>query len=440
MILVVVAAIATGFFGNSSVEAKSGPVADGTYKIVSALNNNYVMDVAGASGADMANVQLYQNNETNAQKFIFTYQSDGYYTITNVNSLKLLDCAGGAKGNGTNIQQFQANSTSAQRWKLKNVGNGCYTLTCKCNGRVADASGAKAANGTNIQMFESNGTVAQKWKIVATSPLANGTYKIVSALNKNYVMDVDGGSKENAANVQLYRYNDTNAQKFTITYQSDGYYKITNVNSGKVLDCAEGGKTNRTNIQQYSRNNTAAQRWKLTNAGAGYYTMTCKCNNLLADVDSGKVSNGVNIQMFASNGTAAQKWRFVGVNPTPVSVDSLDFSAMKAKYPSDSYWNGSYRGIAWQCHGFALTVGEGLTGTNPITWKKIYNLNSLKRGDIIRCKRPHTIMVTGVSGDTITYVDCNWVGANKVKWDQTIQRSKNTNKFGSLDYVFVCPK
>ena len=118
----------------------------------------------------------------------------------------------------------------------------------------------------------------------------------------------------------------------------------------------------------------------------------------------------------------------------------LNFAALKAKYPNYSYWNGSYHNLAWQCHGFALTLGEALTGSNPNNWKKVYNLNTLKRGDIIRCRRPHTIMVTAVSGNTITYVDCNWVAPNKVKWDQTIQRSRITGKFGSLQYVMVCPK
>ncbi len=117
-----------------------------------------------------------------------------------------------------------------------------------------------------------------------------------------------------------------------------------------------------------------------------------------------------------------------------------NFASLREKYPNNSLWNGSYRGKAWQCHGFALTLGYERTGTDPYGWSKVYNLNSLKAGDIIVCKRPHTIMVTGVSGDTITYVDCNWVGKNKVRWDQKIGRWQITSKFGSLKYVMVSPK
>lgn len=118
-----------------------------------------------------------------------------------------------------------------------------------------------------------------------------------------------------------------------------------------------------------------------------------------------------------------------------VKAANATFATLKSQYPSGSIWNGSYKGKAWECHGFACMLGDALTGTDPYTWPKVNNLASLKPGDIVRCSRPHSIMVTGVSGDTITYVDCNWVGKNKVQWDQTISRSSITSKFGSLAYV-----
>ena len=144
-------------------------IANGTYKIVSALNNNFVMDVNGASTADGANVQLYQDNGTNAQKFLITRQSDGSYTIQNVNSGKVLDCAGAGRINGTNIQQYTSNATAAQRWNITDAGNGTVTLTCRCNGLLADVSGGRSANGTNIQMYAANGSLAQKWRLAPVS-------------------------------------------------------------------------------------------------------------------------------------------------------------------------------------------------------------------------------------------------------------------------------
>jgi len=149
--------------------SNSGGISNGIYKLVSAINNKYVMDVNGASLSDYANVQLYEDNGSNAQKFEFIRQADGYYVIKNINSGKMLDCAGGGRADGTNIQQYTSNSTAAQRWKVTSVGNGYYTLTCKCNGLLADVDGGRGANWTNIQMYAANGSAAQKWKLVRTT-------------------------------------------------------------------------------------------------------------------------------------------------------------------------------------------------------------------------------------------------------------------------------
>lgn len=119
---------------------------------------------------------------------------------------------------------------------------------------------------------------------------------------------------------------------------------------------------------------------------------------------------------------------------------SGSFSALQSKYPHGSYWNGSYDNRAWQCHGWALTIGRAYAGSDPYTWKKVYNLNNLKAGDIIRFGNPHTIVVTGVSGDTIYYADCNGRRDNIVRWNQSIGRNSMTSKWGKLQYVMVSPR
>lgn len=164
----------------------SGSIANGTYKLVSAVNNYSVMDVNGASLSDGANVQLFQDNGSSAQRFMITRQPDGYYTICNAGSKKMLDCAGAGKYNGTNVQQYTANSSPAQRWKITNTGNGYYTLTCKCNGLLVDVSGGRSINGTNIQMHTANGSAAQRWKLVLC-PVAGSVSPVHSGIAQRIV-------------------------------------------------------------------------------------------------------------------------------------------------------------------------------------------------------------------------------------------------------------
>lgn len=174
-------AVQTDAVGGRNTEADVQPVADGTYQIFSALDNNYVWDIADASLDNEANLQLNEKKYIDSQRFIFTYHSNGYYTITNVNSRKAVDCAGGAAVDGTNIWQYASNNTSAQMWKLTDAGDGYYTFTCKCNGMAADVKNGIAANGTNIQMYHSNGTMAQKFQLIAAGRIMGRNAEVSSA-------------------------------------------------------------------------------------------------------------------------------------------------------------------------------------------------------------------------------------------------------------------
>lgn len=66
-------------------------VEEGTYIIKSAINQSYVIDVNAGSKSDGANVQLYERNNSNAQKWIIKKVDNKYYTITSVGSNKVLD-------------------------------------------------------------------------------------------------------------------------------------------------------------------------------------------------------------------------------------------------------------------------------------------------------------------------------------------------------------
>ena len=154
----------------SSQNSSSQPVPNGLYKVVSMINKQYVWDIYDGSKDNGGNLRLWKDNGTNAQKFMFTYNSDGYYTITNANSNKAIDCAGGKSADGTNIQQYTLNHSDAQKWKLTSAGNGYYTFLCKGNGKMIDVSGGSASNGANIQLYQSNGSRAQKFALVKTAP------------------------------------------------------------------------------------------------------------------------------------------------------------------------------------------------------------------------------------------------------------------------------
>lgn len=141
-------------------------VEEGVYTIVSELDRNKCLDIQKASREDGANLQLYQRNGTNAQKFYVTYHNEGYYTMRSLCSGKLLDVCGGSKMSGANIRQYSENDTNAQRWYIIPDGRGSFNIVSKCNNLCVDVCKGKTDNGTNIQCYKVNGTNAQKFKFI----------------------------------------------------------------------------------------------------------------------------------------------------------------------------------------------------------------------------------------------------------------------------------
>lgn len=129
------------------------------------------------------------------------------------------------------------------------------------------------------------------------------TYKITSKLNKNYVLDVTGGSKNNGANIQLYKWNGTSAEVFKFNKDTN-YYRITNYNSNAEVARKE------SNVVQWSCNHV----WTIAEDNDGYIIIVPSSNrNICMDVTGGKVANGTNIQLYKINNTDSQKFKLIEV-------------------------------------------------------------------------------------------------------------------------------
>ena len=293
--------------------------------ITSVANKKLVTDVTSASTANGARVQLYSSNNTNAQKYRFESIGNGTYKIINANSGKVLDVAGGSTANGAALQQYTSNNTVAQQWTVRNYGSGKIALVSVNANKAVDIPGGNAVQQTQLQLYSPNGTVAQQW-LVAKAPLTlrerlnetaakhrqdlpDGTYTFGSRLNTSMKMDVSGASRSNYGNVQIWAGNGTNAQKWKVTHDSNGYVTLTSVNSGKVLDVNGGVSANGTNVQQYDSNGTYAQKWIAVKNSDGSYTFqSALAENKVLDVSGASTSNGANVQLYTANGTNAQKW------------------------------------------------------------------------------------------------------------------------------------
>ena len=129
-----------------------------------------------------------------------------------------------------------------------------------------------------------------------------------------------------------------------------------------------------------------------------------------------------------------------GYTSTPCSQHGV---VGTSKQTCNGFCPGSTQ-LSWQCMGYAEKLGYDATGYNPrnnangwYTNTSPSALDSLKAGDIVRYKNNnHSIYVTEVNGDTVTYTDCNSDGHCIIRWGATISKATLRSSFS---YVRSAP-
>ena len=113
------------------------------------------VDVAGGSTANGTAVQLFDCNDTPAQRWSAT--PDG--TVEALG--KCLDVAGGGTAAGTVVQLYECNGTGAQQWRRRADAS----LLNPASGRCLDTDGSGSGNGTRLVISDCTGAVTQRWTL-----------------------------------------------------------------------------------------------------------------------------------------------------------------------------------------------------------------------------------------------------------------------------------
>lgn len=373
-------------------------ISSGVYTISSAVNSGQVVDVSNGSTDNGANIQIYENNDSGAQIWKIEYGTDGLYTFTNIQSNKVLDVNGGNVYNGNNVQQYQSNGTLAQKWQIDSM-NGTYKISSALNKNyVLDLNNADSKNGSNIQIYQSNNTKAQRWiftpyKFKSDYLLPTGVYTISSAVNTGQVVDVNNGSKDDGANIQIYQNNDTGAQIWKVDYGTDGLYTFTNVQSNKSLDVNGGYIYSGNNVQQYQSNGTLAQKWRLESINGAYKISSALNKNYVLDLSNADSKNGSNIQIYQSNNTKAQRWFFNKYITKEHEMDSM--AAMNKNLVA----NGQYYIVNSQTGQVLSVYGQSTSNQANVDLEKNYQASS---------------QVWEISHDSKGYITFKNIGSGKV--------------------------
>lgn len=287
------------------------PVENGTYTFRATPSKNQVLDIEGGALSDGGNLWIFSVNSSDAQKFEVTHVKDGYYKIISKKSGKALQYDTKKNGNGANVFQKQWTGEDEQLWKfVKGYGDGFYVKSK--SGNVLYTARGRLEPRTNVQMNQMTGEKAQKWTIRKEKDykevkVTNGVYSIQPAQKKSFLIEVKNGSASNGANVQIGVQNDSKYQKFKISLEKDGYYKIINESSGKALDIYNASMLSGTNVQQYTWNASNAQLWKFLDAGDGQVYIQSKLGTVL-DLQGNNIVDKGNVQANDLKQSKTQKW------------------------------------------------------------------------------------------------------------------------------------
>lgn len=391
-------------------------------------------------------------------------------------------CANNSAAAQTNVVVCARENNNYQKWRFiqtsaapvpVNVDNGLYSIQPQCapNSELTVLNASKDRS-VPVVIYSKNSQnhkqkSHQKWQV---TKLNNGYYKI-TAENSGLALNNHNGSNANGNPITLWDYSGF-CQEFRFLDAGNGYYIIQPKNVNGVLDVSGGGSANNTRIQLFQYNGSAAQKWKLESRIPGederykewseWPKRNCDVfENANLTAKKGRVDTADPVTVFeetgssyhiryrTSSGGMKEGWvtrdifKELPSNSLEEKLKNMQFN----KYKAGSTYNRKTCTDGWgaeECHGYALQLRIDLTGKNPMrTCTKIKNksaINNLQAGDLVRYRDDgHTIVVTAVNGNDITFTDCNWKHDKRIRWNEHITKQELINQFyvysGSNDYV-----
>ena len=264
------------------------------------------------------NVIMHNENGYAEQIWRFTKNADGSYKIINCKT----GCALDRGGSDNNVYVSPDCGNDYQSWYIYGE-SGAYFFKPRNSDNVMDISGGSVEDGANVGMFEWNGTTAQKFQIWKLDTWTNlemiqdvGTNFYAYLINTEAWKNIVNESDDNVA-----MHNDTKSENqiWKFIRKDDGSYKILNCKTGKALDWNDKNG----NVYVNSDYNNDFQSWYIFGESGAYY-LKPKNSNKVLDITSGSVNDGANVQIYDWNGTTAQKFQIWKLDYTPILLGDLN--------------------------------------------------------------------------------------------------------------------
>lgn len=307
--------------------------------------------------------------------------------------------------------------------------------------------------------------------ITPATSISSGSYYYIRNKNSGHYLDA-----ENSLNFNVIQYNYHGAlnQAWKITKISGNVYRLENQspyyqNQGRM--CLSVSEVDDEVDLYYLSASLVTQRWEITANSDGTFKVKSMLDNKVLQTQSASTASPANVNKGTSNNANNQKWYFEKI-PTPQTT----LSALKSAFPHGKYWNhspsssnnytsvrtvacthhgncksvsGSYDGACGcnsyytsiQCNGFARYMAKRMYGTDIPSWKKSTDSSAVyfaKPGDYIRYNG-HSVIVIGVSSNQnkLILLECNYGGACIIRWER--EESISTIMNNNFEHIYKSP-
>ena len=284
----------------------------GCWAIASAVDQSYVLDIAWNSLYNCGNLIVFPYHGARNEAWLIEDAGGGAVRIRSALTGKVLDVENASTQPMGNILQFSAGDKPWQRWLMTVDQNNRITFINQNSKLAMDIEGGSVSPGGNVLQFPGHGGLNQKWVLKAVEAdigsIWDGVYKIATAVDPRYVLDVHGASRDNGANVELYLSNGGTNQQWVLTHLGGDVYRITSVCSGKSIDVAWGSTDAGANILQWDYSGAAWQKWWLKPNADGSYSFFRSGQRLALDACGGVAYPSCNVHQWPTIGSDAQRW------------------------------------------------------------------------------------------------------------------------------------
>jgi hypothetical protein len=143
--------------------ANTGPIANGTYRLVNKLNNSSVLNVNGAQTGNGTDCILNQPSGAANERWFVVNLGEHNYALFGRQSGRTLEIPGASTANGTQLDIWNYIGQNNEKWTVEDAAGGYKWIKNVNSGKFMCPSGGSTANGTGIIQWDWTGSLGQQW-------------------------------------------------------------------------------------------------------------------------------------------------------------------------------------------------------------------------------------------------------------------------------------